>query len=311
MRLMLLATLAAYFCGVCDSHIPVSSLPAGALTDVIYAFAEPGAGNVCHQASALQLKQMKALTELRAQHPQLHLLVSIGGWAAAPQYSDAALTPQSRSAFAATCIKEYVAKTGFDGIDIDWEFPVHGGVPQNPRRPQDRANVTLLLRELRSRLDTLGRANHHHYFLTIATPAGTWQEGGAYSVGDSYDLAAVASTVDWLNVMTYDMNNIFSPVSSFNAPLHEDPKDPTPIAQRRVNNLAGAVAYYEAHGVPAKKIVIGMAFYGRGFTGVSSANGGVYSKYSGGYDETPWNVIESTFLTDPAWQRHWSNTAQA
>ncbi len=302
-------TVAAYYFD--DGSFPVSKIPAADLTDLIYAFGEPGAGNICHPPSAAQSKTFAQLRKVREAHPQLRLLISIGGWAAAPQYSDAALTPKSRAAFARSCIQEYIVRSGFEGIDIDWEFPVHGGIPQNPHRPQDRANVTALLAEIRSQLDALGRANHRHYYLTVATPTGRWQYGGAYDPSDSYDLHAIAQSADWLNVMTYDMNNIFSPYSSFNTPLSADPNDPTPALERRWDNVSGAVKYYKANGVPAEKIVLGFAFYGRGFTGVSSKNGGLYSKYKGGFDETPWSVVKSKFLTDPAWQKHWSTTAQA
>jgi len=299
--------LAAYYTG----DVPVSSLPADHLTDVIYAFGEPGAGNICHAPAKAQTTTFAQLRSLRAHHAGLRLLLSIGGWGEAPQYSDAALTRRSRAMFAQTCIEQYILREGFDGIDVDWEFPVHGGVPQSTHRPADRANVTALLVELRKRLDTLGLANHRHYYLTIAAPTGRWQYGGAYDPSDSYDLRAVAGIVDWLNVMTYDMNNIFSPVSSFNAPMHADPNDPTPSLQRRWDNVTAAVQYYEEHGVPASKIVLGMAFYGRGFSGVGAKNAGLYSKYSGGYAETPWKVVKSQFLTDSAWQKHWSDTAQA
>lgn len=299
--------LAAYYMG----DVPVSRLPAASLTDVIYAFGEPGSGNVCHVPDRSQIRTFAQLRALRDRHPALRLLLSIGGWAQAPQYSDAALTPHSRTAFAHSCITQYVIGAGFDGIDVDWEFPVHGGIPQNPHRPRDRANATALMRELRVQLDALGRLRHRHYYLTIATPTGRWQYGGAYDPNDSYDLRAIAGIVDWLNVMTYDMNNIFSPYSSFNTPMHPDPKDPTPALQRRWNNVTNAVRFYEIHGVPARKIVLGMAFYGRGFTGVSPKNAGLYSKYKGGFPETPWNVVASQFLTNPVWQRHWSATAQA
>jgi chitinase len=299
--------LAAYYMG----DVPVSQIPADRLTDVIFAFGEPGAGNICHAPNRAQRAIFQQLRALRSRHPHMRLLVSIGGWAQAPQYSDAALSAQSRSAFARSCIDEYVVKERFDGIDIDWEFPVHGGIPQNPHRPQDRANVTALMRELRAQLGALGRTQRRHYYLTIATPTGRWQYGGPYDPSDSYDLAAIAQIADWLNVMTYDMNNIFSPVSSFNAPMREDPNDPTPARERRWDNVTSAVRYYEQHGVPAGKIVLGMAFYGRGFTGVASKNAGLYSKYKGGFPETPWNAIKARFLTDRAWQKHWSTTAQA
>jgi chitinase len=57
--------------------------------------------------------------------------------------------------------------------------------------------------------------------------------------------------------------------------------------------------------------MLGVAFYGRGFTGVSSEGAGLYSKYTGGYAETPWKTIRAQFLASPDWVRHWSATAQA
>ncbi|MGH8201969.1 MAG: glycoside hydrolase family 18 protein [Steroidobacteraceae bacterium] len=297
--------IAAYY----DGGMPVSRIPAAQINDLIYAFGEPNDAGVCIPPTAAQLGTFAALRELRRQHPQLRLIVSIGGWDAAPQYSDIALTDRSRGRFAASCIEAFLVTQGFDGIDLDWEFPVHGGM--NGSRPQDRADATALVRELRRQLDALGRKGHRHYLLTVATPAGTWQQGGAYSVSDSYDLAALARSVDWLNVMTYDMNTIFSPLSGFNAPLAADPRDATPEPQRSRDNLTSAVRYYESQQVPAAKIMLGVAFYGRGFTGVAAQDDGLYSKYAGIYAETPWKTVRAQFLTDPDWVRHWSATAQA
>jgi chitinase len=297
--------IAAYY----DGGMPVSQIPAAQIDDLIYAFGEPNDAGACTPPTAAQQGTFAALRQLRKEHPGLRLIVSIGGWDAAPQYSDIALTGRSRSRFAGSCVETFLAGEGFDGVDLDWEFPVHGGM--NRSRPQDRADATALVREFRRRLDALGRRNHRHYFLTVATPAGTWQQGGAYSVSDSYDLAALARSVDWLNVMTYDMNTIFSPLSAFNAPLDADPRDRTPEPQRSRDNLTSAVSYYESRGVPAAKIMLGVAFYGRGFTGVSPQDAGLYSKYAGVYPETPWKTIRSQFLTDPDWVRHWSATAQA
>ncbi|HET7812786.1 MAG TPA: glycoside hydrolase family 18 protein [Candidatus Baltobacteraceae bacterium] len=298
--------VAAYYNGA----VPVEQIPADRLTDVIFAFGEPGEGNVCHDASPRQAAIFAQLRKLRAEHPHLRLLLSIGGWSAAPQFSDAALTATSRAAFARSCIASYIVREGFDGIDLDWEFPVRGGVSQNPHRPQDRADATALAQEIRSELDTLGAAAHRHYYLTAAVPAGRYENGGAYSASDSYDLAAFTKSLDWMNLMTYDMGTTFSPTSNFNAPMNEDPNDPTPAAQRIANNVTGAVASFEAAGVPASKIVLGVPFYGRGFTGVGSDRAGLYSSYSGGYPEVPWSVVSSRYLHDPQWERHWSDTAQ-
>ena len=297
--------IAAYY----DGGMPVSEIPAGKIGELIYAFGEPDDQGVCTAPTAAQIATLAALRDLRQRHPGLRLILSIGGWDAAPQYSDIALTARSRSRFAGSCIRTFVVQQGFDGIDIDWEFPVHGGM--NKSRPEDRGDATALVREFRRQLDVLGRKDGRHYLLTVATPAGTWQQGGAYSVSDSYDLAALAPAVDWLNVMTYDMNNVFSPATGFNAPLAADAHDPAPAPQRAADNLTSAVRYYESHGVPAAKIMLGVAFYGRGFTGVSPQDDGLYSKYKGGYPETPWKTVASQFLTSPDWVRHWSATAQA
>lgn len=297
--------IAAYY----DGSMAVPQIPAAQINDLIYAFGEPNDAGGCTQPTAAQTGTFTALRQLRQEHPGLRLIVSIGGWGAAPQYSDIALTDRSRGKFAASCVQAFLVQQGFDGIDIDWEFPVHGGM--NKSRPQDRADATALVREFRRQLDALGARKHHHYFLTVATPAGTWQQGGAYSVSDSYDLAALAQSADWLNVMTYDLNTIFSPVSAFNTPLAADPRDPSPAAQRSLDNLSGAVRYYESQGVPAAKIMLGIAFYGRGFNGVSAQDDGLYSKYTSVYEETAWKTIRTQFLTSPDWVRHWSATAQA
>ncbi len=297
--------VAAYY----DGGVPVSQIPAAQITDLIYAFGEPNDAGACTPPTAAQEATFAALRKLRKGHRGLRLIVSIGGWDQAPQYSDIALTDDSRDRFTASCIQAFVVGQGFDGIDLDWEFPVHGGM--NRSRPADRADASALVREYRRQLDALGRTTHRHYLLTVAIPAGTWQQGGAYSVSDSYDLAALARSADWLNVMTYDMNNIFSPVSGFNTPLTADPRDAEPAPQRSRDNLTSAVRYYESQGVPAAKIMLGIAFYGRGFTGVAQENAGLYSKYTGGYAETPWKAIRSQFLTSPDWVRHWSATAQA
>lgn len=299
------AQIVAYY----DGAMPVADIPARRLDDVIYAFEEPSTADVCARPSASQLRTIRALRRLRRQHPGLGVLVSIGGWNRAPEFSDIALTASSRAKFVRSCVRLLIRREHFDGIDLDWEFPVRGGLHR--ARPRDRADVTALVRAMRRQLNALGRKTHRHYLLTVATPAGTWQKGGAYSVGESYDLAAVAPYVDWFNVMTYDMNTIFSPYSGFNTPLHADPSNPVPQPERTRDTLAGAVHYYEAHGVPAGKIMLGIAFYGRGFTGVSSRNAGLYSKYTAGYPETPWKTVESRMLASPDWVRHWSATAEA
>ena len=96
------------------------------------------------------------LLELKAKYPYLKVFISIGGYSWSGNFSNAALTDASRKAFVKSCIDLYfnTYKGVFDGIDIDWELPVSGGLTKG--RPEDKHNFTLLLAEFRRQLDQLG-----------------------------------------------------------------------------------------------------------------------------------------------------------
>src|SRR5687768_5303605 len=103
---------------------------------------------------------LNQIKELKAKHPGLKALISLGGWSGSKYFSDAVLTPEGRSRLAASCIDLWLrgdltgmpAGSGagvFDGIDLDWEWPGSEGNEGNVIRPEDRQNFTLFLAELR------------------------------------------------------------------------------------------------------------------------------------------------------------------
>lgn len=302
--------IGAYYPGGSAERYPLASIPADTLTHLFYAFAtiEDGKCVVGPQASA----HFTALATLKRAHPQLHTLISIGGWNAGG-FSDAALTADSRRRFVASCVGLFfdTHRGSFDGVDIDWEFPVYGGPTEITDRPDDRRNMTLLVREFRRQLDAITTAGTPHLLLTAALPAGRVQTDGAYDPARSYELKELGRALDFINLMSYDMGTGFSTVSTFNAPLREVPADPLAPAQRRWNNVEGAVAYYQQHGVPASKLVLGVPFYGRGFRVTGSANDGLYQPYSAPFDAGDWRRIRTEFLGKPGWQRHWHPVAQS
>ena len=199
----------------------------------------------------------------------------------------------------------------FDGVDIDWEFPVSGGPKELAHRPQDRANMTKLAQAFRVALDARGRKRGQPMLLTAALAAGRLQTDGPYDPAASYDLPALAKVFDFINLMSYDMGTGFSAVSTFNAPLHEVPADPLAPELRRWNNVAGAVQYYRDHGVPADKLVLGVPFYGRGFKVTGDAPDGLYQPYSAPADAGDWRVIKARYLDQPGWTKHWQPQAQS
>jgi chitinase len=219
------------------------------------------------------------LRELKQLYPKLKIMISIGGWTLSGNFS-AAAEPQNRAAFVQSCINQYIegnlpllapgAAAGiFDGIDIDWEYPDNPG-NGNAYGPQDTANFTGLLSEFRTQLDTLGRQTGKHYLLSAALPAGQ----DKYS---NIQLRQIGASLDWGNVMTYDMHGAWDAngPTDFNAPLLCDPRDPSP-APAKTYCINSTVLGYVAAGFPLHKIVLGIPYYGHGWTNVPDSNHGLF-----------------------------------
>jgi chitinase len=218
------------------------------------------------------------LRVLKERHPHLKTLISLGGWTGSGRFSDAVATAEARRRFVSSIIALFITRwpSVFDGIDIDWEYPVCCGLPENAYRPEDRRNCTLLFAELRRKLDELGALTGRHFLLTAAIPAGRELPTGCF------ELREAAQILDWINVMTYDMNGSErSGITNFNAPFRESAGDPRDATTKRDWSVAGTVAVFEEAGVPREQIVVGVPFYGRGFTGVPNANNGLYQPFSG------------------------------
>ena len=301
--------------GVRSKGTRIADLPGERLTHVIYAFANVGAdgmmaledacldagrcGSGTATATAGNFGQLRALKE---RHPHLKVLVAVGGWTRSVNFSDAALTSESRQRFARSGIELFLRGWPglFDGFDIDWEYPVFGGARENVTRPEDRQNFTLLLTELRRQLDAEGARDGRRYLLTAATAAGP-------RLIASLELDRVAPVLDWLNVMTYDYHS-GSAIAHFNAPLHAAASDPTPFY-----NVDSTVALYLRGGVPARKIVVGVPFYGRAYGGVHGANGGLFQpatppprEWATGLD---YRQIAAKNLTTQGFTRFWNPEA--
>lgn len=294
--------------------LPVSDLPVGPgqLNDVIYAFALINSSGQCYIPSSENPSDFAALAALKRSHPGLKTEISIGGWGA-DGFSNAALTAQSRAAFVNSCVNLFFGKYrgAFDGIDLDWEFPVSGGPSNTTSRPQDKADFTLLARQFRTVLNAEGGTMHEHLLLTAALPAGRLQSAGPYDPADSYQLPQVGRILDWVNLMTYDLEDGYSTYSGFDSPLNTSPADPTAEDIKQYNSVAGGVDYYEQNGVPASKLVLGEPYFSLAFTVSSTAGDGLYQPITGEATAPSWSDIQSSYLSNPAWTYHWSQSARA
>ena len=139
----------------------VDDIAARLLTHIIYAFAGLQADGTCVSVdTGDDNTNFPLLSQLKQQYPNLQTLISVGG-ARATAFPGVAANEASRLNFAKTAV-QFMTRNGFDGIDIDWEFP----------GPTDSANFTTMLQELRNQLDAESEADGRHHPLTIAAPAG-------------------------------------------------------------------------------------------------------------------------------------------
>ncbi|MEB0940164.1 glycoside hydrolase family 18 protein [Citrobacter braakii] len=184
------------------------------------------------------------IPQLRKQNPNLKVLLSVGGWGARG-FSGAAATKESRAVFIQSA-QEIIAKYGLDGIDLDWEYPVNGAWGLVESQPADRANFTALLKELRAALG-------HKKLLTIAVGA------NAESPKSWVDVKAIAPSLDYINLMTYDMAY---GTQYFNSNLYDSTQWPT-VAATDKYSADFVVNNYLAAGLKASQMNLGIGFYGR------------------------------------------------
>jgi chitinase len=225
----------------------------------------------------------------REQNPRVKSLMSIGGWTWSADFSDAALTPESREKFVDSCMA-LMEEWDFDGIDIDWEFPVDGGCVDNTRRDEDAYNYNLLLQRFRSKMSEPKRrscravsktaddawcnlnCNHNPSFCPEATcfcsgELLTIAHTSSPRLVDLIEFDGMHQALDFVNIMTYDLQGGWSPFTSHHTPLNPTAQDPEGGLDSKLN-AAGATASYAQGGFPAEKIAIGAAFYGHAFSGV-------------------------------------------
>jgi chitinase len=213
-----------------------------------------------------------AIQQLEQLHPDLHVLISIGGASTtnAANFSAAASTPAGRQALAASCISMFIQgniATGitapglFDGINIDWEFPT----------ATDTQNFTALLQEFRYQLNQLSATTGKPYILSFDGPAGS----------EDYvniDLAEAAKPVNFITIDGYNYAGSWDTQTNDASSLFDSSQDPEFGQGLAIN--ATVDAYLKA-GVPPYKYTMGVPLYGAGWTGVPNVNQGLYQNSTG------------------------------
>nr|AZS52297.1 chitinase 25-1 [Plutella xylostella] len=244
----------------------VSDLPADLCTHLVYSFIGlDGEGNLT-LAEEIDVggksSYIKDFIKLRETYPKLKLIVAVGGYnEGSADFSKVCNNDTLRAYFVSNLV-QFVEESGFDGLDLDWEYP---GQREGSQESDKQAFVDLV-RDLKEQLGPKGLE------LMAAVPITQW------AVGIGYDVANISKHLDYISLMTYDMHGTWENVTGSNAPLYGQLTDPA----GDVLNVQAGLNVWLTNGAPASKLVLGLPSYGKSFTLASLDHAGTGAPHAGG-----------------------------
>lgn len=279
-----------------DLALDSSHIAAQKMTRINYAFFSLKDGAIV-EGGEHDTENLAVLTTLRKANPQLQILISVGGGGVGSAgFSDLAMTPEGRRRFvdsAVAAIRNY----DLDGVDVDWEYPGYTNAESTTVRPSDRQTYTLLLQDLRQRFDREEKR--------LGRPLVTSSATGATRIWlDHTDMRRASKWLTTVNLMCYDWYNSVEKTTGHDSPLHTVLADPKHIS------IDDAVQKYLAAGVPARKVVVGVPFYGRRWEGVRATNNGLWQPIAGQGSDITFGEVEP-LINQQGFVRHWDSTADA
>lgn len=174
----------------------------------------------------------------------MKVLIALGGWtfndpgSTQTVFSDLCSTPANRARFIEN-LEGFLAQYGFDGVEVDWEYP---GADDRGGKPDDGENFTTLLKEIKA---SFGR----RYLLTFTAPTSYWYLR-------HFDIKASSEAVDWINLMSYDLHGVWD---------RDNPIGSNVLAHTNITEIDAALDLFWRTDVSPDKIVLGIGFYGRSF----------------------------------------------
>ena len=277
-------TVFGYFTGRATM---IDSFPVEKLTHLCFSFTHLK-GNHMALMNARDSASLIRCVAQKKRNPNLKVIVSLGGWTGCFTCSEVFSTDSARKQFASSA-KQLLQDFGADGIDLDWEYPTIKGAPGHPYSPDDKEHFTQLIKTLR---DSLGKQKE------ISFAAG----GFSKYINESVDWKAVAPLVNRINLMTYDLITGYDTVTGHHTALYSTPQQP--------ESCDNAVKMLLAKKVPARKLLIGAAFYARIWENVAPDNDGLrgHGKFFRGISYSGFNRFLST---DSGFVYHWDTATAA
>ncbi|MCX2479768.1 glycoside hydrolase family 18 protein [Pedobacter sp. MC2016-15] len=266
------------------------------LTHINYAFVNVQNNRAWLTNLKTDSTNFRNLNKLKLKNPGLKILISIGGWLWSGNFSDAVLSDTSRRAFAASAV-QIIRDYGLDGVDIDWEYPAQAGAG-NKFRPEDQQNYTLMFKSLREELDQAEKQTGRNLLLTTAV-------GGFKRFLDLTEMGKAQAYLDYINLMTYDYFQ-----DSLGVAVHHTNLYPSKMYTAE-DNADKTVKDYIAAGVPAAKLVMGLAFYGRSSIVAENSQNGLGVKTTGKAQAGGYTMIKDSLINKKGFKYYRDKDAKA
>ncbi|MGW6917878.1 chitinase C-terminal domain-containing protein [Kitasatospora sp. NPDC054939] len=248
------------------------------------------------------------LTKYKKQYPNVKTLISVGGWAETGGYfgddgkrvgsggfysmtvnADGSVNQAGINTFADSAV-DFIKKYGFNGVDIDYEYPTSMKDAGNPadwtlangKRASLNKGYAALMKTLREKLDRAGATDGKHYLLSVAAPSSGYLLRGM-------ETFQIGQYLDYVNIMSYDLHGAWNKYVGPNASLFDDGKDGE-LAAANVYGTSqyGGIGYlntdwafhYFRGSMPAGRINVGLPYYTRGFKNVTGGTNGLWGTAS-------------------------------
>ncbi|WP_068777347.1 glycoside hydrolase family 18 protein [Paenibacillus sp. FJAT-26967] len=213
-----------------------------------------------HEDKAVDGEIKENIKTLKKNNPQTRLVLAIGGYGAGG-FSDASLG-ENRREFTDNIIA-LLKELNLDGIDIDWEYPASDAWGTQKSRPEDTQNFTLLMKELREKMNLLPHKKKK-YILSFASGTQDWYF-------KNVEVETVQKYVDYINLMSYDLTGKWSDTTGYNSNLYADADN------KSVTSVDKIISMYLEHHIDPQKILLGVPAYSYGWKDVKSEGDGSFS----------------------------------
>ena len=267
-------TVVGYYYFWDRQSFPYSEIEYSKLNCIAYAFVIPNSdGTITTEQGASWNDFLYPQLIATAHNDYVKVVISVGGYnsVATANFSLLCKSATTRANFART-MKDFCLQNGFDGVDIDWEYPGSG----------DRANFVAMIQALRDSLNSTGK----QLSLSITTPG---------YVGSGYDINSLYPLLDWVGVMTYDYHGSWTNNSGPISPLY--PGDAEGSVSTSISQ------FLQSTSVPPSKLFMGLAFYGYDFQ-----SKGLYQPRTGSAPSIPFRAaIDSE---KAGWTYHWDDVSK-